>query len=104
MTGMEAIEVGARSLDVWQVLGTLAAASFTVGFIDQLRLTYKTRNVDGLSLMQWIVFATASAIFAAYYAHLDQWMMVTVSVFGTACCITLIGMILRFRKYISENH
>jgi len=98
MTGMDAIEVGAHSLDIWQLLGTLAAASFTVGFVDQLRLTYKTRNVDGLSLMQWIVFATASAIFAAYYAHLDQWMMVTVSVFGTLCCLLIVLMILRFRR------
>jgi len=98
MTGMDAIEVGARSLDTWQLLGTLAAASFTIGFVDQLRLTYKMRNVDGLSLMQWMVFTGASAIFAAYYAHLDQWMMTTVSVFGTLCCLLIVLMILRFRR------
>jgi len=100
MTGMDAIEVGTRSLDIWQLLGTLAAAAFTVSFVDQLRLTCKTRNVDGLSLMQWMVFAAASTIFAAYYAHLDQWMMVAVSVFGTLCCLLIVLMIFRFRRVI----
>ncbi len=85
-------------IDIWQMMGSLAAAAFTVGFVDQLRITWKTRNVDGLSLLQWSVFAVASGIFIAYYSHLDQWMMVAVSVFGTLCCISMMGMIARFRK------
>jgi len=56
--------------------------------------------VDGLSLMQWMVFAAASTIFTAYYVHLDQWMMVTVSVFGTLCCLLIVLMIFRFRRVV----
>ncbi len=88
------------NLDYWQLLASIAALAFTAGFVDQLRVTFKTRNVDGLSMLQWMVFATASAMFTAYYTHLDQWMMVTVSVFGTLCCLTIIGMIFRFRKVV----
>jgi len=86
------------NIDGWQMMGSLAALAFTVGFLDQLRMTYKTRNVDGLSLLQWLVFATASAMFTAYYVHLEQWMMVVVSVFGTLCCLAILAMIMRFRK------
>ena len=85
-------------IDAWQMMGSIAALAFTLGFMGQLRVTFKTRDVDGLSLLQWVVFAAASVIFTAYYAHLDQWMMVAVSVFGTTCCITIIGMIFRFRR------
>ena len=81
-------------------MGSIAALAFTVGFVDQLRMTFKTRDVDGLSLLQWIVFAIASAIFTAYYSHLDQWMMVAVSVFGTLCCLTIVGMIFKYRRVI----
>jgi len=88
------------NIDIWQMMGSVAALAFTIGFIDQLRLTYKTRNVDGLSLMQWMVFAAASTIFTAYYVHLDQWMMVTVSVFGTLCCLLIVLMIFRFRRVV----
>lgn len=86
------------NIDVWQMMGSLAALAFTVGFVDQLRVTFRTRNVEGLSLFQWLVFASASATFTAYYTHLEQWLMVAVSVFGTSCCLAIIAMIFRFRK------
>jgi len=70
----------------------------SVGFVDQLRVTVKTRNVDGLSLMQWAIFTAASAIFAVYYIHLDQWIMVVISTFGTGCCLMQSAMILRLRR------
>lgn len=85
-------------IDIWQVMGSLAATAFSLGFIDQLRLTVKTRKVDGLSLLQWLMFATASGIFTAYYIHLDQWLMVAVSLFGTLCCLSIVGLILHYRK------
>ncbi|TLS67845.1 hypothetical protein FE236_08250 [Mariprofundus erugo] len=85
------------NIDLWQLLGSAAALSFTLGFVDQLRITFKTREVDGLSLLQWLVFAAASAAFAAYYVHLEQWMMVAVSIFGTSCCVTMLALIFKFR-------
>jgi len=85
-------------IDIWQMMGSIAALAFTVGFVDQLRITYRTRDVEGLSLLQWVVFTVASGMFSVYYIHLDQWLMVTVSVFGTLCCFTIIGMILKYRR------
>jgi len=87
-------------IDGWQMMGSLAALAFTLGFIDQLRITWKTRNVDGLSLVQWIVFAAASGMFTAYYIHLEQWLMVSVSLFGTICCLLIITLIFRFRHAV----
>ncbi|MBL4774768.1 MAG: hypothetical protein JKY87_01735 [Mariprofundus sp.] len=86
------------NIDIWQMMGSIAALAFTVGFMSQLRLTYKTRNVDALSRLQWIVFASASAIFIAYYTHLDQWLMVAISVFGTCCCLAILFMIYKYRR------
>jgi len=90
--------VGFEGIDGWQMIGTVAALSFTVGFVDQLRITYKTQNVEGLSLLQWAVFSAASGMFTAYYVHLDQWMMVGVSILGTLCCLAILAMIMRFRE------
>jgi MtN3 and saliva related transmembrane protein len=85
------------AIDIWQLLGSLAALAFTVGFVDQLRMTIKTRDVDGISMMQWVVFTAASAIFA-YYLHLNQWVMAAVSLFGTLCCLLMLVMIFRYRR------
>ncbi|GAV20911.1 hypothetical protein MMIC_P1887 [Mariprofundus micogutta] len=87
-----------ESIDGWQVIGSIAAAIFTLGFVDQLRVTLSTRNVDGLSIIQWCVFCLASAMFAAYYVHLGQWLMVSVSIFGTACCAIIVTLIFMFRN------
>ena len=85
-------------IDYWQLLGSMAALAFIVGFVGQLRMTLKTRNVDGLSLLQWIVFAAASGSFTAYYTHLEQWLMVGVSVFGTSCCVVMVCLIISIRN------
>ena len=85
-------------MDYWQLCGTIASIAFTVGFVDQLRATYQTRNVEGLSLLQWLVFTLASSMFAAYYVHLEQWMMVSVSVFGSAVCLLIVLMVFKYRK------
>jgi len=84
------------SIDAWQLMGSVAAMAFTLGFMDQLRVTFRTRNVDGLSRLQWCVFAAASAIFAAFYAHLEQWLMVSISVLGTLCCLTILTLIFKY--------
>jgi len=90
-------------IDIWQVMGSLAALAFTVGFVDQLRMTFKTRDVDGLSTLQWLVFAAASGIFIGYYVHLDQWVMAAVSIFGTSCCLLMLTMIFKYRRVEIER-
>ena len=88
------------TIDIWQMVGSIAGFAFSVGFVEQVRMTYRTRNVDGLSLAQWLVFACASGIFTAYYAHLEQWLMVLLSVFGTLCCLIMLVMIRIYRQTV----
>lgn len=85
-------------VDAWQWVGSVAAIIFTGGFIDQLRVTWKTRVVSGLSVVQWSIFSIASILFTLYYVHLEQWMMVVISSFGTLCCVIMVCMILYFEK------
>jgi MtN3 and saliva related transmembrane protein len=87
-----------NDIDGWQLMGSVAAIAFTLGFFDQLRLTLKTRNVEGLSMLQWCVFASASAIFTAYYGHLDQWLMLIISVLGTLVCLSIVGLIFYYKE------
>lgn len=84
------------NIDHWQLVASVAAIALTMGFVDQLRVTFKSRSAEGLSLIQWVVFAIASAVFSAYYVHLHQWLMVIISIFGTCCCLLLSAMILRW--------
>ena len=85
-------------IDGWQLVGSIAAMSFTIGFVDQVRVTYKTKCVEGLSFVQWLVFAIASSLFVAYYSHLEQWLMFGVSVFGSICCLAVVVMIVHYKE------
>jgi len=90
------------NIDAWQMVGSMAALVFTLGFLDQLRITFKKRNVEGLSLLQWVIFSVASTVFASYYAHLDQWLMFSISVFGTISCLLMLGLIFKYRQQVLE--
>jgi len=90
------------AIDLWQTAAAISGITYTVGNIHQLRITIKTRKTDGLSLPQWVMFFGASVVLTAYYMHLNQWMMVSVSIVGTACCATLVLLILRFRNLQDE--
>ncbi|MDQ6961440.1 MAG: PQ-loop domain-containing transporter [Mariprofundaceae bacterium] len=85
-------------VDAWQWVGSVAAVIFTVGFIDQLKVTWKSKDVDGLSQWQWFIFTIASSLFTIYYIHLEQWLMVGISAFGTLCCLSMVMMISYFKK------
>ena len=85
-------------VDYWQILGSIAALIFSVGFVDQLRVTWVTKNVDGISLFQWFVFTIASGIFTAFYIHLSQWLMAVVSFLSTICCFLIVVMVVKYRK------
>jgi len=43
------------NIDVWQLMGTLAALSFTVGFVDQARVIYKIKCIEGVFEVQWMM-------------------------------------------------
>jgi len=82
--------------DLWQVMASIAGVAFTLSLIGQCRVTFRTRCVEGLSLAQWVISSVASSMFVAYYAHLEQWIMVTEAVFGTGCCLAVTLMIMTY--------
>jgi len=92
-----------ETIDFWQAAAALAGITYTVGNIHQVRFTLKTQRADGLSLPQWLMFFGASVVLTAYYVHLDQWMMVSVSIIGTACCATLSLLIIRFKGKANDS-
>jgi len=85
------------SLDIWQYAASTAGMMFNISFVTQIRMTMKTRNVEGLSFSQWAIFALGSGVFVGFYAHLNQWIMANVSLFGMLCCLSMLFMIQKFK-------
>jgi len=80
-------------VDAWQLAATASGMLFNVSFVSQIRLTIEIGKADGLSMTQWLCFAVGSLVFVGFYANLNQWMMAGVSMFGLACCLTMMFLI-----------
>jgi len=44
------------AIDLWQTAAAISGITYTVGNLHQLRVTIRTRETDGLSLPQWVMF------------------------------------------------
>jgi MtN3 and saliva related transmembrane protein len=57
-------------------LGYLAAALTTASFIPQAWLTFRTRDVSGISLAMYVAFTLGIALWLVYGAMLRAWPIV----------------------------
>ena len=86
------------SLDTSELVGYLAAALTTCSFIPQAWLTFRTRDVRGVSLGMYSVFTLGVALWLAYGVMLAAWPIVIANGITLALAGTILGMKLRYRR------
>ena len=79
------------------VIGYLAAALTTVSFAPQAWLTFRTRDVQGISLGMYSVFATGVALWLAYGVLLNAWPIVAANAITLGLALLILLMKLRYR-------
>lgn len=83
-------------MNSWDIVGLIAASITTFGFVPQIFKTYRTKSVDGLSLMTLIQFSMGIILWTAYGIHLRDYIIVGANI---ATGITLIVLITLFIIY-----
>jgi len=86
------------SLDTSELVGYLAAALTTCSFLPQAWLTFRTRDVRGVSLGMYSVFTLGVALWLAYGVMLAAWPIVIANGITLALAGTILGMKLRYRR------
>jgi MtN3 and saliva related transmembrane protein len=79
------------------LIGYLAAALTTCSFVPQAWLTFRTRDVSGVSLGMYSVFAVGVALWLVYGLLLGAWPIVAANAITLALALLILGMKLRFR-------
>ena len=79
------------------VIGYLAAILTTCSFVPQAWLTFRTRNVSGISLGMYSVFASGVALWLTYGLLLGAWPIVVANSITLALAIAILAMKLRYR-------
>jgi MtN3 and saliva related transmembrane protein len=80
------------------LIGSLAACLTTVSFIPQAWLSFKTRDVSGISLGMYSVFTVGIALWLAYGLLLNAWPIVIANAITLVLALMILGMKLLYRR------
>ena len=84
-------------MDNSELIGYLAASLTTTSFVPQAWLTFKTRDVSGISLGMYSVFTTGIAMWLLYGLLIGAWPIVVANAVTLALSASILGMKLRYR-------
>jgi len=79
------------------LVGYCAATLTTCSFAPQAWLTFRTRDVRGISLGMYSVFAAGVALWLAYGLALQAWPIVAANAITLALALAILAMKLRYR-------
>ncbi|MDO8248883.1 MAG: SemiSWEET transporter [Rhodoferax sp.] len=74
------------------LIGALAACLTTVSFVPQAWLSFRTRDVSGVSLLMYSVFTVGVALWLAYGWLLNSWPMVIANTITLVLALMILGM------------
>ena len=80
------------------LIGSLAACLTTLSFVPQAWLTFKTRDVSGVSLLMYSVFTVGVALWLAYGLLLRSWPMVIANAITLVLALMILAMKLVYRR------
>lgn len=78
------------------VIGTLAACLTTASFVPQVWLSFKTRDVSGVSLSMYSVFTVGVALWLAYGLLLGAWPVVIANIITLVLALLILAMKLKY--------
>ena len=79
-------------LSATDLIGALAACLTTLSFVPQAWLTFKTRNVSGVSLSMYSVFTVGVALWLAYGLLLGAWPVVIANAITLLLALSILAM------------
>jgi MtN3 and saliva related transmembrane protein len=80
------------------IVGSLAAILTTASFLPQVWHTYRTRDVGGISLGMYTVFATGVFLWLVYGLMLGAWPVVAANAITFALAVAILAMKIRWTR------
>jgi MtN3 and saliva related transmembrane protein len=77
-------------------MGYAAATLTTASFVPQAVLTFRTRDVSGISLGMYSAFTLGVALWLLYGVLIEAWPIVIANAITLALAASILGMRLRF--------
>ena len=87
-------------MDLHNWIGLMAACCTTVSFIPQAVQTFRTRDVSGISLGMYGLFALGVALWLAYGLLIWAWPIIVANAITLALALSILGMKLRYHQVV----
>ena len=84
-------------MDIQDLIGYSAATLTTVSFVPQALKTFRTRDVSGISLVMYSLFATGVALWLVYGVMLGEAPIYVANAITLALALAVLVMKLRYR-------
>jgi MtN3 and saliva related transmembrane protein len=84
-------------------IGYAAASLTTASFVPQAWLTFKTRDVSGVSLSMYSAFTLGIALWLAYGLLIEAWPVVIANIITLLLATSILVMRLRFGRRASAG-
>lgn len=81
-----------------ETIGSAAAVLTTGSFIPQALLTFRTRDVSGISLGMYSAFTVGVLLWLIYGLALGSWPMTVANVITLSLALAILGMKVRFMR------
>lgn len=88
--GIKATLMNTISITDW--IGYLAAVLTTTSFVPQAVLTFRTRNVSGISLGMYSTFTVGVAMWLVYGVALGEWPIIAANAVTLALAMSILAM------------
>lgn len=94
--------LGALDPTTLEIIGSLAAALTTGSFIPQAWLTFRSRDVSGISLGMYSAFTLGVALWLLYGMTLGSWPLTVANAITLALALAILGMKVRYGRRGSD--
>ncbi len=81
-----------------EILGLIAGAITSIGYLPQIYRGYKTKKLDDVSYFMPVILALGMSIWLIYGIILSALAVIVANIFGIACSILLIIMKNKYTK------
>ncbi|MFM2209762.1 MAG: SemiSWEET transporter [Burkholderiaceae bacterium] len=79
-----------------ELIGYIAAFLTTSSFVPQAWLTFRTRDVSGISLGMYSAFTTGIALWLVYGIVIGSWPIIIANIITVALALSILVMKLRY--------
>ena len=85
-------------MDGYTIIGFIASGLLTGSFVPQVVHTYKTKNVEAISLMTYVVYFLGIILWEVYNIKIDSLPIHIANVFGFSLSLSMIIMKINYSK------